>query len=342
MRYILDDNGYIDSVSCTPFNCKDKSCTEYTGTIPEGYGKAGGGNEEIALPDYNETSTLNGITATKNDDGSVTINGTDNNSIMWFGEGMMYLDNPIPLTAGTYTFTVEQSGTLEGNCAVTIMTASDNQFLVECGKQTSSTLTLESDDSIFAILVAFEPGTVLTDFTIKLKLEKVTAVEYTKEEYEAALAEWAQNANIRAYKIVEGNLTLDEAKVSELEAEWERQGKKILWRGASYMNAAQTAELSEPISAQLNGIILAWSRYNSGAKDEAWNYTFVPKQHIEFSSSGELSCVIATAGLQQMGCKTLNVSDTVITGHANNNTTGTGSSISWANNAFVLRYVLGV
>ena len=37
MRYILDDNGYIDSISCTPFECKDKGCTEYTGTIPEGY-----------------------------------------------------------------------------------------------------------------------------------------------------------------------------------------------------------------------------------------------------------------------------------------------------------------
>lgn len=37
MRYILDDTGYIDSVSCTPFNCKDKSCQEYIGTIPSGY-----------------------------------------------------------------------------------------------------------------------------------------------------------------------------------------------------------------------------------------------------------------------------------------------------------------
>lgn len=37
MRYILDDNGYIEACSCTPFNCNDKSCQEYTGTIPEGY-----------------------------------------------------------------------------------------------------------------------------------------------------------------------------------------------------------------------------------------------------------------------------------------------------------------
>lgn len=38
MRYILDDNGYIEAVSCTPFNCKNKSCKEYTGAIPANYG----------------------------------------------------------------------------------------------------------------------------------------------------------------------------------------------------------------------------------------------------------------------------------------------------------------
>lgn len=37
MRYILDDNGYIEAVSYNQFECNDKSCTEYTGTIPEGY-----------------------------------------------------------------------------------------------------------------------------------------------------------------------------------------------------------------------------------------------------------------------------------------------------------------
>ena len=37
MRYILDDNGYIESVSCTPFFCNNKGCTEYTGNVPDGY-----------------------------------------------------------------------------------------------------------------------------------------------------------------------------------------------------------------------------------------------------------------------------------------------------------------
>lgn len=37
MRYILDSDGYIDSVSCNPFGCKDKECQEYTGAVPSGY-----------------------------------------------------------------------------------------------------------------------------------------------------------------------------------------------------------------------------------------------------------------------------------------------------------------
>lgn len=37
MRYILDDLGYIEAVSCTFIECNNKGCTEYTGAIPEGY-----------------------------------------------------------------------------------------------------------------------------------------------------------------------------------------------------------------------------------------------------------------------------------------------------------------
>jgi len=37
MRYILDNNGYIEAVSCTEISCSNKSCTAYTGAIPEGY-----------------------------------------------------------------------------------------------------------------------------------------------------------------------------------------------------------------------------------------------------------------------------------------------------------------
>lgn len=37
MRYILDDQGYVEIVSCNPIECESKSCTEYKGLIPLGY-----------------------------------------------------------------------------------------------------------------------------------------------------------------------------------------------------------------------------------------------------------------------------------------------------------------
>lgn len=37
MRYILDNDGYVEAVSCNPFECNDKGCTEYKGLIPLGY-----------------------------------------------------------------------------------------------------------------------------------------------------------------------------------------------------------------------------------------------------------------------------------------------------------------
>ena len=38
MRYILNDSGYIETVSFNGLvECNDKTCTEYTGTIPTGY-----------------------------------------------------------------------------------------------------------------------------------------------------------------------------------------------------------------------------------------------------------------------------------------------------------------
>lgn len=169
-------------------------------------------------------------------------------------------------------------------------------------------------------------------------------LEYTgavPDGYET-LEEWATTANIQAYKIVDGNLTYDATKNTELEALWNNQGKRILWQGASYMNATQTATLSESVSSQLNGIVLVWSKYDGGAKDTNWHYFFVPKQHTELASGGGVNCVLGTAGFQQVGCKYVYVRDTEILGFTSNNATGTTNGITWANNAFVLRYVLGV
>lgn len=66
MRYILNDSGYIEAISfgCS-IECKDKTCTEYTGSIPEGY-------ETLAI--WSETANIN---AYKIVDGNLTYDSTE-------------------------------------------------------------------------------------------------------------------------------------------------------------------------------------------------------------------------------------------------------------------------
>lgn len=62
-------------------------------------------------------------------------------------------------------------------------------------------------------------------FTYEVECNNKTCTEYTGSVptgYET-LAEWSENANINAYKIVDGELTYDSDKDTELQALWESQ-----------------------------------------------------------------------------------------------------------------------
>lgn len=121
---------------------------------------------------------------------------------------------------------------------------------------------------------------------------------------------------------------------------------KMLWGGdltsGMYMTAGHTADLLEPISAQPNGIILVFSAYN-GADDTNYNWQcfFVPKSLVKLTTSGH-TFVLGRGKFSYTGTKYLYIYDTYITGHADNNLTGTNNGITYANNKFVLRYVIGV
>lgn len=120
---------------------------------------------------------------------------------------------------------------------------------------------------------------------------------------------------------------------------------KVLWSGTFYMTAGHTATLSEAVSDQANGIVLLFSRYSDGT---AQNYHFqphyVPKsQVINHPGVGHSFLLTSDGSFSIMACKYLYVNDTSIAGNAVNNTTGTGTSgIKYTNNAYVLRYVIGV
>lgn len=122
-----------------------------------------------------------------------------------------------------------------------------------------------------------------------------------------------------------------------------KHSQKVLWSGAYYMNGNQTITLSEKISAQGHGIVLSFSRYVSGqAQDYAWNNFFVPIQWVNDYHGAGISFMMIQSAFEFVASKYLYISDGVITGHAQNESSGTKNGITYNNSAFVLRAVYGV
>lgn len=121
-------------------------------------------------------------------------------------------------------------------------------------------------------------------------------------------------------------------------------GNNLLWSGGYYMSADQTANLSENVSEQLSGIVLAWSAYSNGAvQNYDWHYQFVPKDHVIARNGHGISTgIMSNAAGSFVGVKYVYVADDHITGYAGNSTSQSGSGISFQNAHWVLRYVLGV
>lgn len=121
----------------------------------------------------------------------------------------------------------------------------------------------------------------------------------------------------------------------------------VLWSGKYYMSESQTATLTESVSSQANGIVLVWSEYditNSTAENANFNMCFVPKQFVKNHSGRGVGFIATSATLNVVANKYVYISDTSITGYADNNTSITEKDcgIKTTPNKFVLRYVIGV
>lgn len=119
---------------------------------------------------------------------------------------------------------------------------------------------------------------------------------------------------------------------------------KVLWSGASHMNANQSAPLNDLISKQANGIVLVFSLYRNGAaEDVSINSFYVSKKEVELLEGAPHSFfMLINSGFSTIGAKYLNIYDNVILGNATNTTSGANNGISFNNSSFVLRYVIGV
>ena len=118
---------------------------------------------------------------------------------------------------------------------------------------------------------------------------------------------------------------------------------KQLWSGAYYMSESQSATLSEGVSSQPHGIVLVFSPYASGVINSNFNLFFVPKSHVSTQSGTTSVYIMADSNFAyKIVTKCLTISDTKITGHTDNDVSGTASNIQYNNARFVLRYVYGV
>lgn len=118
----------------------------------------------------------------------------------------------------------------------------------------------------------------------------------------------------------------------------------VLWSGGYYMTSGHTITLSENISDQSNGITLVFSEYADGAaKNQTFVSFFVSKKLVATHAGCGHCFTMSNSNLAYFATKYLYISNDKIVGHDNNSLTGTGSSgITYTNNRFVLRYVIGV
>lgn len=105
------------------------------------------------------------------------------------------------------------------------------------------------------------------------------------------------------------------------------------------MGVSQVASLAEKVSEQLNGIVLVWSYYSSGAQDYYWNCIFIPKGWVSAHPGNGIALFLASGNA---GYKYVYVNDTTVTGSSSNASSMTINGVTVHPENYVLRYIYGV
>lgn len=125
---------------------------------------------------------------------------------------------------------------------------------------------------------------------------------------------------------------------------------QILWSGAYYMTSAHTATLkysdgtAAKVSQQPHGIVLVFSAHTPGVGARDWGFQcfFIPKAAVEAMPGKGYGFILSASKFENIATKYIYINDDKITGNDANEATGTASGITYTNNAYSLRYVIGV
>lgn len=152
---------------------------------------------------------------------------------------------------------------------------------------------------------------------------------------------WSPQDIFGAAQATEMSQTL--AEVSQFVAQG--QSVNVINEGVRYMHAGQSISL--PVGNRLlnqhSGIVLKWSRYTDGNVDTGnSNYCFVPKHHAKSTTGSGVVFNLSSNRYNSAASKYLYISNTTITGHDLNLSSGTTSGITWDNSRWVLTAVYGV
>lgn len=238
----------------------------------------------------------------------------------------------------------------EGNAVITLQGNWVSHFRqVDFEKENTTKLVYFWDDEEIEVPLTAENMTSDNTYSVRATL---TGLDYTKEyKLKAKITDMLNNTAETKEMVVSFTPMFNWGKdyfnfnvPVTFSKGYEASGdNKVLWEGDSHMDGSQTADLTEYVSEQPNGIVLVFSAYVDGKPQNVEIHSFyVPKYAVSKWEGSGHSFRMNTVGFGYVGAKYLYINDSYIAGHDDNKKSGTGSGITYNNARYVLRAVLGV
>ena len=218
-------------------------------------------NQKNKLPNNIQSQTINGVTVDRNEDGSLTFNGT---ATAW--TELNFMGSAFILKAGTYLLTTSETGTItgEGDGVYVALRDSDGkvigkdlQFIKNVLK---NSFTITEDKTVKVAKFSFSANTIFTDFTIYPLLELNSTTNQT--EYESC----KENSTLVPLGENElssiGNIE-DKLYIKNNHVYLEKRINKVIFNGNQNINYSRTLNDYFQVQISVNPAIKATSLIRS-------------------------------------------------------------------------------